>query len=137
MGGWTPEDFQRLQILTTLHTQEQTFFWTRFAGFATLNGGLLVLSTSSSLASSDAKFIIILLAFLLAGLWEIQFLSLNYVDRWKDQFHDAREKLEIVIDQRFRTSRLLSSTDLAVAVPVIVIALWLLLCLHIYPIGKN
>jgi hypothetical protein len=70
-------------------------YWQRFYAFATLHAALIVLVTAASFLDNWTRLLIAALSLALALLWvPIQYLSLIYVDRWKEYLQRAREDVD-------------------------------------------
>ena len=127
-----------LNYLTEHVMREQEIFWSRFAGFAAIHGGTLVLVTSESV---KAKGLVSIIGLVLALLWVlIQSTSVTYADRAKRLYHWYRRSLgilwpyerdELAGNKAFSLLSL-ASTRATVAVPVLVAMLWALAISNYY-----
>ena len=79
---------QEFEYMRQEITSEGESLWNRFYSFATLQGGLLVLATSTSVTHRKA-FCVVGILLGLAGSY-VQWISLHYQGRNKKAFHDAR-----------------------------------------------
>jgi hypothetical protein len=105
---------------------EQEHYWTRFSGFATLHAGLLVLVTSDTI--KQPKFLYCVAMFLGLLWFYVQFASLFYVNRLKPQFREVCEQRGFRYPSHpIFSRRFLSTTDMALIVPVALMALWIVL----------
>ena len=146
--------YRKYEVLQADFHGEQSHYWSRFVAFATLHAGLIVLVASDAAQKRPANLIIPVLGLALGILWLfVQWLSRNYVDRWKPAYHKERKKLlfffpyERPADQlkasspntqfwkRLKlflsscgvASPLKASTDIARLVPVLVVLGWIAL----------
>lgn len=119
------DEYRRFEILQVERHQEQSHYWIRFTGFATLHAGLFVFATSTKLEKWPYVSVgIALLGIVLAATWvEVQRLSLQYVDRWKPLYHDERRRLKFDFSGIQRQDPRFSSTDLANVVPPVIVAI--------------
>jgi hypothetical protein len=110
-------DFLREEI-----DSEQEFFWSRFAGFATLHAGLFVLVTSDAIKHTKPLFAA---AAVLAAVWlYVQVASLFYVNRLKPQFRNLCEIVGFEYP-RHPFYSFISTTDVALIVPIGLTVLWI------------
>lgn len=73
------DKWQRANLVLAITSTEQTQYWNRFAAFAALHAGLIVISRSEWYVSAFGV--------ILALVWcAVQWLSVNYVDRDKSEF---------------------------------------------------
>ena len=91
--------FGPLQLLRFFSEQvlrEQEIFWMRFGAFAAVHAGSLVLVTSDVLGTRKPAAAIVGVALGLSWMY-VQWISLKYADRPKDQYHWYRKQLGILI----------------------------------------
>ena len=126
-----------LNYLSEQLHREQEMFWARFGAFAAIHAGALVLVTSDVV---EMKWIACLIGLALAAVWMIvQLVSLAYADGAKQLYHWYRRSLGILWEHerpsaslawlpslaaRLRHKTKLSSTDVALAVPILIALLW-------------
>ena len=121
---------------------EQSHFWNRFAAFAALHAGLLIVAIETS---GWARELTALLGIGLTVLWlAVQSKSREYVERWKAPFHEYRRKQRLLWRSEWKMrgvqlvdrnrmvqgeidSRERSSTRLAILVPWALFLPWLIL----------
>jgi hypothetical protein len=117
---------ERFNFLREEITAEQELYWTRFAGFATLHAGLLVLITSDTVAYPK---MLSAAAFVLAFVWlYVQCGSLWYVNRLKPQFGKMCEQGDVQYPKHWLFShKWCSTTDIALIAPFLLILLWVIL----------
>ena len=106
-------------------TSEQEFYWTRFSSFATLQAGLLVLTTSTAIKSIKWLAVISLV---LAVVWLfVQCASRWYVNRLKPIFRKACKDNGFDYPQHPLFSKsFLSPTDISLVVPFGIIVFWII-----------
>jgi hypothetical protein len=133
-----PPSHEEFEWLTNEIAREQEYYWTRFAGFATLHAGLLVLVTSSTIKNA---WIFSCIGIALGLVWlYVQWASSFYVNRFKPRFHKVREALHFPHVKHWLFSRrFLSPTGVvAIPVPLSLTIVWIvLLRMHLVPMRPH
>jgi hypothetical protein len=117
------DQYRRFEIAQNALHAENNVFWTRFSGFATLQAGLLVITTAETLKGYPT-IIIAVFGVILAHMWmRVNQLGVLYVDRWKQDHSEERDELfprakVPSLDPRS------SATDVAQLAPWLVGAVW-------------
>ncbi|NOD46376.1 hypothetical protein GS624_03535 [Ruegeria sp. HKCCD5849] len=113
---------KKFEWLMTMQHNEQSFFWTRFAGFAAINTGLMVLFSRSE--GPTLEWVVLIAGLALSWAWVVvMFKSLDYIRKVKNHFHNMKKKSEY-FPEIDRKSGLFSSTEAGFAVSVGAVCFW-------------
>ena len=129
--------------MTNEVSREQEYYWTRFAAFATLQAGFLVLVTvtvdadSSTAPTSSgspvaSSTVLAWMAMVVSAVWVyVQWCSRHYIERLNPEFRRMRGSFGFKLERHvFFGRRFLAATDAAMLAPVAVLVWWIIFISH-------